>query len=102
MTMQTISLEAKKSQGLSISLAGQQCIIRLIQRSSFIYMDLTVNGIPIMQGVPCLYGNKMVGYSYLGFKGELVFLDNEGQNDPVYEGLGSRYILYYIEESELV
>ncbi|HGK4675255.1 TPA: hypothetical protein ACJ2WV_004556 [Kluyvera georgiana] len=100
--MQTIAIEPKKSQSLSITLAGQLCIIRLIQRESFIYMDLTVNGNPIMQGVPCLYGNKMVGYSYLGFKGDLVFLDNEGQSDPAYDGLGGRHILYYIEESELV
>lgn len=55
-----------------------------------------------MQGVPCLYGNKMVRYSYLGFVGDLVFLDNVGQQDPFWEGLGSRYILYYIEENELV
>ncbi|UPQ70530.1 phage baseplate plug family protein [Kluyvera ascorbata] len=100
--MQTISIEPKKSQSLSITLAGQLCIIRLIQRESFIYMDLTVNGNPIMQGVPCLYGNKMVGYAYLGFKGDMVFIDNDGQSDPSYEGLGSRYILYYIEESEIV
>lgn len=100
--MQTISIEPKKSQSLSITLAGQLCIIRLIQRESFIYMDLTVNGNPIMQGVPCLYGNKMVGYAYLGFKGDMVFIDNEGQSDPSYEWLGSRYILYYIEESEIV
>lgn len=100
--MQTISIEPKKSQSLSITLAGQLCIIRLIQRESFIYMDLTVNGNPIMQGVPCLYGNKMVGYAYLGFKGDMVFIDNDGQSDPSYEGLGSRYILHYIEESEIV
>lgn len=100
--MKTISIEPKKSQSLSITLAGQLCIIRLIQRESFIYMDLTVNGNPIMQGVPCLYGNKMVGYAYLGFKGDMVFIDNEGQSDPSYEWLGSRYILYYIEESEIV
>lgn len=100
--MKTISIEPKKSQSLSIILAGQLCIIRLIQRESFMYMDLTVNGNPIMQGVPCLFGNKMVGYSYLGFKGDLVFLDNDGQSDPFYDGLGIRYTLYYIEESELV
>lgn len=100
--MQTISVEPKKSQTLSITLAGQQCIIRLIQRESFMYMDLTVNGNPIMQGVPCLFGNKMVGYSYLGFAGDFVFLDNEGQEDPSFEGLGGRFTLYYLEESDLV
>jgi hypothetical protein len=65
-------------------------------------MDLTVNGNPIMQGVPCLFGNKMVGYSYLGFRGDLVFLDNDGQSDPFYDGLNGRFLLYYIEETELV
>jgi hypothetical protein len=100
--MLTISIEPQKSQSISVSLAGQKCVIRMIQRESFIYMDLTVNGNPIMQGVPCLYGNKMVGYSYLGFKGDLVFLDSDGQQDPHWDGLGKRHILYYIEESELV
>lgn len=100
--MRTIPLEPQKSQAVSVDLAGQRCVIRLIQRESFMYMDLTVNGNPIMQGVPCLYGNKMVRYSYLGFQGDLVFLDNVGQLDPAYDGLGGRFILYYIEESELV
>lgn len=100
--MRTVSIVPQKSQSVSVRLAGQQCVIRLIQRESAIYMDLTVNGNPIMQGVPCLYGNKMVRYSYLGFVGDLVFLDNIGQQDPVWDGLGSRYLLYYIEESELV
>ncbi|MDS0977541.1 hypothetical protein OSC12_14870 [Citrobacter portucalensis] len=100
--MRTVSLVPQKSQSISVNLAGQQCTIRLIQRESFMYMDLTVNGNPIMQGVPCLYGNRMVRYSYLGFVGDLVFLDNVGQKDPYWEGLGERYILYYIEESELV
>ncbi len=100
--MRTISLQQQKSQSISVDLAGQQCTIRLIQRESALYMDLTVNGNPIMQGVPCLYGNKMVRYSYLGFVGDLVFIDNIGQRDPDYSGLGSRFTLYYIEESELV
>lgn len=100
--MITVSILPEKSQSISVDLAGQQCVIRLIQRPSYIYMDLTVNGIPIIQGVPCLYGNKIVRYSYLGFKGDLVFIDNDGQSDPYWEGLGSKYTLYYIEESELV
>lgn len=100
--MRTIPLQAQKSQSISVDLAGQQCTIRLIQRESGLYMDLTVNSNPVMQGVPCLYGNKMVRYKYLGFTGDLVFLDNVGQSDPEYSGLEGRYPLYYIEESELV
>lgn len=100
--MRNISIEPLKSQSISVELGGQRCTIRLIQRESFLYMDLSFNGSPIMQGIPCLYGNRMVRYSYLGFAGDLVFLDSEGQKDPEFTGLGGRFILYYIEESDLV
>lgn len=100
--MRTISIEPKKAQSISVELAGQQCLIRLVQRSSFLYMDLSVDEKRIMQGVPCLFGNKMVGYRYLGFVGDLIFLDDVGQEDPRWDGLGGRFTLYYIEESDFV
>lgn len=65
-------------------------------------MDLTVNGDPILQGAPCLYANKIVRYKYLGFRGDLFFLDNEGQSDPQWNGLADRFPLYFITEAELV
>ncbi|HGH0375224.1 TPA: hypothetical protein ACLFOW_000025 [Yersinia enterocolitica] len=100
--MNVITLENKKSQSIFITLEGQSCLIRLIQRDSSIYMDLTVNGDPILQGVPCLYANKIVRYKYLGFRGDLFFLDNEGQSDPQWNGLADRFPLYFITEAELV
>ncbi|CFQ73960.1 hypothetical protein N4227_12985 [Yersinia enterocolitica] len=100
--MNVITLENKKSQSIFITLEGQSCLIRLIQRDSSIYMDLTVNGDPILQGIPCLYANKIVRYKYLGFRGDLFFLDNEGQSDPQWNGLADRFPLYFITEAELV
>lgn len=100
--MKIISLENIKSQSVIATLDGQNCTIRLNQMQSGLYMDLTVDGNPIIQGVPCLYANRIVRYSYLGFKGDLFFLDNEGQSDPSYEGLADRFPLYYITEAELV
>lgn len=100
--MMTVSIKKLKSSKPIFDLGGQACEIRLIQRTSALYMDLTVDGNPIMQGVPCYYGNRMVRYSYLGFKGDLVFLDTNGQSDPAWDGLGERYQLFYLEESDLV
>lgn len=100
--MRTISIAPKKSQSISVSLGGQQCQIRLVQRSSFMYMDLTADDRVIMQGVPCLFGNRMVGYGYLGFVGDLIFIDNVGQENPNWEGLGTRFTLYYAEKADLV
>lgn len=100
--MITVSLEAVKEQTVNIALNQQQCSIRLVQRGSAIYMDLSVNNVPLIQGVPCLYANKMVRYSYLGFSGDLVFLDTQGTADPDYTGLGGRFKLFYMTEAELV
>ncbi|MGV3346425.1 phage baseplate plug protein [Enterobacteriaceae bacterium LUAb1] len=100
--MNIISLENKKSQSVFATLDGQNCLIRLIQRESFLYMDLTVDGKPIFQGVPCLYANKITRYKYLGFRGDLFFTDNEGKSDPDWAGLSERFPLYYITEDELV
>lgn len=100
--MQTVSLTQEKEQTVTVTLSGQQCKIRLVQRESGLYMDLTVGDTVLFQGVPCWYANKMVRYSYLGFSGDLVFMDNQGQSDPSYDGLGTRYPLYYLEASEIV
>lgn len=100
--MLTITLTAEKEQTINVTLNNQPCIIRLVQRESAIYMDLSLNSIPIIQGVPCWYGNKIVRYPYLGFVGELVFLDLEGEDDPFWDGLGTRFLLFYFEEVDLV
>lgn len=100
--MLTITLTAEKEQTINVTLDNQACTIRLVQRDSGIYMDLSVSSIPLIQGVPCWYGNKIVRYSYLGFSGDLVFLDLQGEEDPSYDGLGSRFILFYLEAAEIV
>src|SRR6185312_3394674 len=100
--MITVSLEAVKEQTVNVALNQQQCSIRLVQREIAIYIDLSVNNVPLIQGVPCLYDNKMVRYSYLGFSGDLVFLDTQGTSDPEYSNLGVRYKLFYMTEAELV
>lgn len=100
--MKTVSLSPLKSQLVSVSLGGQHCVIRLVQRESALYLDLTSNGDVITQGAPCLYGNRIVRYPWLGFKGDLFFVDRQGQDDPFWRGLGQRFLLYYLEASDFV
>lgn len=99
--MQEITLTQEKSQSFSITLADQACVIRLFQGYAGIYMDLTLNNVPIMQGVLCLNNNKMVKYKYLGFRGDLFFCDQQGNQDPTYDGLSTRYKLFYLTQDEL-
>ena len=53
------------------------------------------------EGVLARNATFMVMTAYLGFVGELFFLDTQGSNDPVYTGLGSRYLLLYVFPSEI-
>jgi hypothetical protein len=39
--------------------------------------------------------------AYLGFSGDLVFVDTLGDQDPTYDGLGARYALIYLRPSEV-
>jgi len=99
--MLEISLKPLKAQRLSVTLNGQNCEIRLYQRSTGFYIDLTADGNPVLQGVICLNCNKIVRYSYLPFSGELFFADLAGSSDPVWDGLGERFKLYYLAPEEI-
>jgi len=99
--MQEISLQPSKSQKVNVTLAGQSCSIKLHQRSTGFYMDLYVGDKAIMQGVICLNSTRMVRYAYLGFVGDLVFIDSKGSLDPSYDEIGTRFKLYYLTAEEL-
>ena len=60
-----------------------------------LFMDVLVNGVLIIGGVLCLNQNLIVRNAYLGFVGDLSFVDTIGQDDPVYTGLGTRWLLTY-------
>ena len=94
MTMQ-IPLAAIPNQTLSIRLGDQSCRINLRQCSTGLYLDLLVNDAPIVQGVICRNLVKLVREPYLGFVGDLYFLDTQGASDPAYDGLARRFMLLW-------
>ena len=93
--MQVIPLAAVASQSFTIQLNGQNCEINIYQKSTGLYFDLILNGSGIVNTMICLNAVGLVREIYLGFIGQLVFIDTQGTDDPYYTGLGSRYILTY-------
>ncbi|MCW9309511.1 hypothetical protein N5F18_26425, partial [Klebsiella pneumoniae] len=63
--------------------------------------DLFNKAKPIFQGVLCLNCVYLVRYKYLGFSGDLVFVDSKGTADPYYDEIGTRFKLYYATSSEV-
>lgn len=99
--MFAVPLADRASQSLDIQLGGQECTIALYQKSTGMFCDVSVAGVLVIGGVLCLDGNRIVRDPYLGFPGDLVFVDTRGKSDPTSPGLGSRFLLQYMSTAEV-
>lgn len=99
--MRIIPTQAVPSQKITVQLSNQSCTILLNQKTDGMFMDLSVNDVLIIGGVICQNLNRIVRDAYLGFIGDLIFIDTQGRADPYYSGLGSRYSLAYLEVTDL-
>jgi hypothetical protein len=99
--MQIIPLNPVPSQTFAVQLDGQNCQINIYQKFYGIFCDLYVNGNMVIAGALCLNLTRIVRSLYLGFIGDLAFLDTQGSTDPYYTGLGVRYQFIYLEASDL-
>jgi hypothetical protein len=102
-SQQIVPLSPVPSQTLSVVLSGyapgqiiqQNCIINVYQKGIALYLDLYANGQPVITTKVCRDRVALVMQAYLPFIGDLFFKDMQGQTDPYYTGLGSRYLLCY-------
>lgn len=117
--MQTLPLAAVPSQTFSAALSGQAVAFALyqlgVQGAARMFLDVTSNGISILSCRQCrAYGGlpatrarfMMVGRRYLGFEGDLLFIDTLASpstptQDPQPSGLGARWQLMYFSEADL-
>lgn len=100
--MIVIPMQAIPAQTFNVTLNGQACTISLYKKGDYFFMDLSVNGSPVRLGRMLLNSVWFVRYAYLGFVGDLVMFDTQGTNEsPTYDGLGSRYQLYYLTPDEI-
>jgi hypothetical protein len=99
--MQTVVLQPVPSQVTNVVLDGQSCVISVYVKTQCMFFDLSVNGNQIATAVQCKNMVTLVPTAYLGFTGWLVFFDTQGDSDPQYTGLGSRWVLLYIDQGDL-
>lgn len=94
--MQIVPIQPVPNQAVMVRLEEQNCQINLYQMPSGLFLDLLVSNSPILVGVICENLNAIVRDEYLGFIGDIAFIDQEGNVDPEYTGLGSRFVLAYL------
>lgn len=96
-----IPLTAVPSQRLAIVLAGQNCLINVYQKADSMYVDLTVNDVPVLRTHAARHAiGLLLAAKYFGFIGDLVFIDTRDEAPPEYTGLGDRWIFIYLSPSE--
>lgn len=98
MNIQTITLQQAASQQLDVSLNEQACTLNIRQLSGDIYVDLYVNSKPVVLSALARDRVGLTRHAYLPFKGELLFVDTHGSEDPQYKISGDRWQLLYLYE----
>lgn len=97
-----VPLSAEPSQTLAVVLGGQACEIALRQNGANMYFDLKVNNEPVV--LSRIVRNKqrlLLDAQYQGFIGDFLFWDFQGDTQPEYTQLGTRYALFYLEAVDL-
>lgn len=109
-----IPLAALPSQSLSVSLNNQAVSISIYQLGTppvaDLYCDIAANGVAVVNCRKCrAYSGSeteappflLLNARYWGFEGDFLFLDTQGDTDPAYPGLGTRWLLLYFAPSDL-
>lgn len=117
--MFTVPTAAVPSQNFSVLLDGQACSINVYQLgeddAAALYMDLAADDAVIFTCRVCRgYGGQpdttapfmAIGRGYLGFLGDFVWIDTQASTtqpaeDPVFSGLGTRWVLLYFTQADL-
>jgi hypothetical protein len=100
--MLIIPLQPVPSQTVNALINNQATTLNVRQlNDQGLFMDVLLNDAPIIQGVICQNLNVIIRNAYFGYVGDFAFVDTQGTSDPVYTGLGSRYVLGYFTPAEL-
>ena len=96
MKVYTIPISDERSQKLTTTLGKQVVDIVLTMRLGKLYADVKANRVPVVSGRVCLNREPIVNEAFRPFDGELYFEDLQGSEDPVFGGLGKRYVLRWV------
>lgn len=91
----TIPLSAIASQTIKCTLSDKPCRLWIRQLSTGLYLDLWMNEQRLLSGALCLDRVDIIRNPASPFPGTLIFADQQGTQDPTYDGLGSRYLLQF-------
>lgn len=99
--MRIVPLQPLPAQVVYTMLNDQLTRLRVYQKPTGIYIDVSLNDALVIGGVICQNKNRIIRSKYLGYIGDLAFFDTQGDTDPEFSGIGTRYFLGYFDEGEI-
>ncbi len=95
MASYNIPIAQNGNQEFDVKLGDSMFLIRIFVSDDYvIYADITVNGNVVASGIKCVNNYNLL--KFFGEKyGNLYMKDTVGNLDPLYDGLGTRYKLYW-------
>ena len=91
--MKTIPIEKQPNQRFTVRINDKNVQIELITRGLFMYANISVENEPLFSGVICLNGVNIIRYPNKKLNCKIFFKDTQGEEDPVWLGLGDRWVL---------
>lgn len=97
-----VPLSADANQTTTVSLGGQSANIAVRLIGTSLYFSLLNGTVPVVTTRICRNMQRLLlDAKYQPFVGDFFFEDTQGDTDPQYLGLNTRYILWYLEASDL-
>jgi hypothetical protein len=95
--MYIVPINAEPNQTIAFSIDGAYWSVHLYQSIDFMCADITINGVPTINGVRCFGGVGLMPYEYMyqPSYGNFVF-----DTDADWTNFGSSCNLYYLDNAE--
>lgn len=104
--MLIVPLQSVPAQRVKTVLDNTIVTLSVYQRRYGMFIDVIINDRLVIGGVVCQNRNRIIRSDYLkqehNFTGDFVFIDLQGDDNPLYPDLGARFQLAYLTAAEVV
>lgn len=95
-----VPLQPTPNQTLSIDLNGQNAEISVRQIGNAMMASLWIDDEVVFENSICGHMAPLGQFDSVLFSGVLVFVDQLDTLDPIWDGLGERFKLFYVSEDD--
>lgn len=97
MTIREIPLTAIPHQLVATIVNGQAVQIEVRQMGSSLYTSCMVDGVQINRNVRAVNHGEVLPWSDFRVGSQIEWVDTQGDDDPQFDGLGSRWLMCFDE-----